>query len=169
MNAVAALAGCYALGLDAEKAAAALDGFAPVAGRGVRKAIALGGAEAILLDESYNASGASVRAALEVLRLQPGRHVAVLGDMLELGDDASGEHEALATVVDDAADILFACGQMMGFLFNRMPAAKQGGYAATAAMLAPLVRAAARPGDSILVKGSYGSRMRDVVAVLEAG
>jgi UDP-N-acetylmuramoyl-tripeptide--D-alanyl-D-alanine ligase len=169
MNAVAALAACHALGVDAKKAAAALDGFAPFAGRGARKAVALGGAEAVLLDESYNASGASVRAALEVLRLQPGRHVAVLGDMLELGDDARTEHEALAAEVDDAADILFACGQMMGFLFKRMPAAKQGGYAENAAMLAPMVKAAARPGDSILVKGSYGSRMRDVVAVLEAG
>jgi len=169
MNAVAALAACQALGADAEQAAAALDGFAPFAGRGVRKTIALGDAEAVLLDESYNASGASVRAALEVLRLQPGRHVAVLGDMLELGDAARDEHEALAAEVDNAADVLFACGQMMEFLFHRMPVAKQGGYAETAAMLAPLVRAAARPGDSILVKGSYGSRMRDVVAVLEAG
>jgi UDP-N-acetylmuramoyl-tripeptide--D-alanyl-D-alanine ligase len=168
MNAVAALAACHALGLETEKAAAALDGFAAFAGRGVRKAIALPGGQAVLLDESYNASGASVRAALEVLRLQPGRHVAVLGDMLELGDDARSEHEALAVQVDDAADILFACGPMMGFLFNCMPEAKRGGYAQNAAALAPMVKAAARPGDSVLVKGSYGSRMRDVVAVLEA-
>lgn len=168
MNAVAALAACHALGVDAEKAAAALDGFAPFAGRGVHKTIAMHGAKAVLLDESYNASGASVRAALEVLRLQPGRHVAVLGDMLELGDDARSEHEELAAEVDDAADILFACGPMMGFLFNRMPAAKQGGYAQNAAALAPIVKAAVQPGDSVLVKGSYGSRMRDVVAVLEA-
>jgi UDP-N-acetylmuramoyl-tripeptide--D-alanyl-D-alanine ligase len=102
------------------------------------------------------------------LRLQPGRHVAVLGDMLELGDAARSEHEALAAAVDDAADILFACGPMTGFLFNRMPAAKQGGYAPDAAALAPMVKAAVRPGDAVLVKGSYGSRMRDVVAVLEA-
>ena len=47
-----------------------------------------GGARILLLDESYNASGASMRAALAVLALQPGRHVAVLGDMLELGDAA---------------------------------------------------------------------------------
>jgi UDP-N-acetylmuramoyl-tripeptide--D-alanyl-D-alanine ligase len=169
MNAAAVLAVCHALALDSEKSAAALEGFAPVAGRGVRKLIELGGGKAILLDESYNASGASVRAALAVLGLQPGRHVAVLGDMLELGDAARGEHEGLAADLDAAADILFACGQMMGFLFRRMPAAKQGGYAADAAALAPMVKAAVRPGDSILVKGSYGSRMRDVVAVLEAG
>jgi UDP-N-acetylmuramoyl-tripeptide--D-alanyl-D-alanine ligase len=168
MNAVAALSACHALGLDAEKAAAALEGFAPFAGRGVRKSITLGAAHAVLLDESYNASGASVRAALEVLRLQPGRHVAVLGDMLELGDAAQSEHEALAAAVDDAADILFACGPMMGFLFNRIRQAKKGGYAPDAAALAPMVKAAVRPGDAVLVKGSYGSRMRDVVAVLEA-
>jgi UDP-N-acetylmuramoyl-tripeptide--D-alanyl-D-alanine ligase len=168
MNAVAALSACHALGLDAEKAAAALAGFVAFAGRGVRKTIPLGGADAVLLDESYNASGASVQAALEVLRLQPGRHVAVLGDMLELGEEAQSEHEALAAAVDEAADILFACGPMMGFLFNRMPAAKQGGYARDAATLAPMVKAAVRPGDAVLVKGSYGSRMRDVVAVLEA-
>jgi UDP-N-acetylmuramoyl-tripeptide--D-alanyl-D-alanine ligase len=169
MNAAAVLAVCHALALDLEKSAAALEGFAPVAGRGVRKVIELGGAKAILLDESYNASGASVRAALAVLGLQPGRHVAVLGDMLELGAEARSEHEALAADLDAAADILFACGQMMGFLFRCMPLAKQGGYAADAAALAPMVKAAVRPGDSILVKGSYGSRMRDVVAVLEAG
>jgi len=168
MNAMAALAVCAALRLDVEKAAAALDGFLPFAGRGVRKPLRLGAGEAILLDESYNASGASLRAALAVLRLQPGRHVAVLGDMLELGEDAQSEHEGLAADVDAAADILFACGPMMGFLFNRLPAAKQGGYAANAAALAAIVKPAIRPGDAILVKGSYGSRMRDVVAVLEA-
>jgi UDP-N-acetylmuramoyl-tripeptide--D-alanyl-D-alanine ligase len=167
MNAMAALAACAGLGLDVEKAAAALEGFAPFAGRGVRKPILLGGGAAILLDESYNASGASMRAALSVLRLQPGRHVAILGDMLELGDEARDEHEGLAGDVDAAADILFACGKMMGFLFDRLPQAKQGGYAPDAAALAKLVKPAIRPGDAILVKGSYGSRMRDVVAVLE--
>jgi UDP-N-acetylmuramoyl-tripeptide--D-alanyl-D-alanine ligase len=167
MNAIAALGVCAALGLDIAIAAAALDGFAPFAGRGVRKTIPIEGGEAILLDESYNASGASVRAALEVLRLQPGRHVAVLGDMLELGEDAQREHEDLAQAVEAAADILFACGPMMRFLFNRLPAAMQGAWAENAAALAPFVQAAMRPGDAILVKGSYGSRMRDVVAGLE--
>lgn len=168
MNAMAALAACAALGLDAGKAAAALEGFIPFAGRGVRKPLCLPGGAAILLDESYNASGASMRAALHVLRLQPGRHVAVLGDMLELGEDAGSEHEGLAAEVAVAADLLFACGPMMRLLFDSIPESKRGGYAADAAALAALVQPAIRPGDAILVKGSYGSRMRDVVAVLEA-
>lgn len=168
MNAMAVLGACVALGLDAHRAAAALDGFAPFAGRGVRRSLPVAGGEAILLDESYNASGASVRAAFEVLRLQPGRRIAVLGDMLELGHEARSEHESLAAEAE-AADLVFACGPMMRFLFDLLPAEKQGGYAADAAALALLVRAAVRPGDAVLVKGSHGSRMRDVIAVLEAG
>ena len=59
-----------------------------------------GGGTALLLDESYNGNGASMRAALDVLRLQPAlRRVAVLGDMLELGDEGPAEHAALADAV----------------------------------------------------------------------
>jgi UDP-N-acetylmuramoyl-tripeptide--D-alanyl-D-alanine ligase len=169
MNALAVLAACAALGLDPAAAAAGLEAFSPYAGRGVRKKLRLHTGQAILLDESYNASGASMRAALSVLSLQPGRHVAVLGDMLELGEDAAAEHQGLAPAVDAAADLLFTCGTMMRLLFDRLPRAKQGAHAADAAALAGIVRQAIKPGDAVLVKGSYGSRMRDVVAALEAG
>jgi len=169
MNAVAALAAARAVGVDVEQAAAALDGFAPLAGRGARRKIAIAGGTALLLDESYNASGASMRAAFAVLALQSGRRVAVLGDMLELGEDAEDEHVDLRSPLVDAADLVFTCGEMMGYLFDVLPVDRQGGHAANAAALAALVKAALRDGDSVLVKGSYGSRMRDVVAVLESG
>jgi UDP-N-acetylmuramoyl-tripeptide--D-alanyl-D-alanine ligase len=169
MNAMAVLAACHALGLDVEKAAAALDGFEPLPGRGARRQIAVEGGAAMLLDESYNASGASMRAAFAVLALQPGRRVALLGDMLELGDEAEDEHLELRAALIEAADIVFTAGEMMGLLFDTLPPAKQGAHAGDAAALAPLVRAALRPGDAVLVKGSYGSRMRDVIAVLEGG
>jgi UDP-N-acetylmuramoyl-tripeptide--D-alanyl-D-alanine ligase len=165
MNAVAALAGVAALGLDVEKAAAALEKFAPLAGRGARRAIG----EAMLLDESYNASGASMRAALSVLALQTGRRVAVLGDMLELGEEAEDEHLDLRGAVTGAADLVFTCGEMMGLLFDTLPVEIQGAHLPDAAALGPVVKAALRPGDCVLVKGSLGSRMRDVVAILESG
>jgi len=168
LNAMAVLAACHALSLDVRAAAAALDGFAPVAGRGARRTIAVPGGTALLLDESYNASGASIRAACAVLALQPGRRIAVLGDMLELGEESEPEHLALLPDVGEAADLVFACGPFMGALFDALPARKQGAHAPDAAALAPLVKAAIRPGDSVLVKGSYGSRMRDVVAKLES-
>ena len=169
MNAMAVLAACQALGLDIDQAAAALDGFAGLPGRGALRTIAVAGGTALLLDESYNASGASLRAAFAVLALQPGRHVAVLGDMLELGDEAEDEHLDLRAPLIEAADIVFCAGPMMSLLFDTLPPDSHGACAPDAATLAPLVKAALRPDDSILVKGSYGSRMRDVIAALEGG
>ena len=163
MNAVAALAVCDALGLDPARAAAALEGWSPVAGRGQQRR--LGGI--VLLDESYNASSASIRAALGVLRAMPGRRVAVLGDMLELGGFGPAEHAGLADAVAADADVLYACGPLMRHLFDAVPAGQRAVHAADAAALAPLVAAAVRPGDAVLVKGSLGSRMRLIVERLE--
>jgi UDP-N-acetylmuramoyl-tripeptide--D-alanyl-D-alanine ligase len=162
-NAVAALAVCGALGLDPVRAAAALQGWSPMAGRGQQRRV--GGI--VLLDESYNASSASVRAALGVLRGMPGRRVAVLGDMLELGAFGPAEHEGLADAVAADADVLYACGPLMQHLFDAVPDAKRGAHAADSGTLAALVAGAVRPGDAVLVKGSLGSRMRLVVQCLE--
>lgn len=167
MNALASLAAVHGLGGDLRHAAEALSGFRPGAGRGALRPL-LDGA-AWLLDESYNASGASVRAALDVLRLmRADRRVVVLGDMLELGDFARGEHEQLSASVRESADIVYCCGDMMNFLYKTLPRRLQGAAEPDSRALAPVVAAALRPGDVVLVKGSYGSRMRDVVSALTA-
>jgi UDP-N-acetylmuramoyl-tripeptide--D-alanyl-D-alanine ligase len=169
MNAVAALLAVSALGADAARGAAGLQGFAPVAGRGAKRTLRLAGGEAVLLDESYNASGAAVRAALFVLALQPAsRRIAVLGDMLELGDEGPAEHVALADDVARSADLLFTCGPLMKRLYDAVPPERRGGHAADAAALGKLAAAALRPGDAVLVKGSLGSRMKLVVQALDA-
>jgi UDP-N-acetylmuramoyl-tripeptide--D-alanyl-D-alanine ligase len=169
MNALAALAGAVALGAELKAAAAALAAFAPMAGRGARSRLALAGGSILLLDESYNANPASVRAALQVLRLQPAtRRIAVLGDMLELGDAGPALHAGLAAEVLDAADTVFACGPLMRGLFDALPAARRAAHAEDAATLAPMVAAALRPGDAVLIKGSLGIRMRQIVAALES-
>lgn len=166
MNAAAALAVCAALGLDPVRAAAALDGFAPVSGRGKLRVLDGG---VTLMDESYNASPASVQAALAVLRELPGRRVAVLGDMLELGRFGPSEHLKLAEAVVRSAETLFACGPLMRHLYDAVPAALRGGYAADSPTLAPLVAGGVQAGDAVLVKGSLGSAMRVVVRALELG
>jgi UDP-N-acetylmuramoyl-tripeptide--D-alanyl-D-alanine ligase len=168
INAMGALTVAAALGLDITKAAAALDGFRPFAGRGVRKTLDLAGRQITLLDESYNASSASMRAAIAVLALQSGRRVAVLGDMLEMGEFAESEHLALVKPVEDSADLVFCCGRASKALFDSLPSSMQGAYQVDAAKLAPIVLAALGQGDTVLVKGSYGSRMRDVVSYLES-
>jgi len=165
LNAVAALAGCAALGLDVAVAAAALAMFRPIAGRGLQRPIH--GGDILLLDESYNASAASVRAALGVLAAQSGRRLAVLGDMLELGEFGPAEHAGLAPDVAASADLLYACGPLMRHLYDGVPDRQRGVHVRDSSALAPLVAAAVRPGDAVLVKGSLGSRMRLVVTALE--
>ncbi len=169
-NALAALTATEAAGLDVWAAAARLAAFVPGGGRGQRRAIAVPGGTALLLDESYNASTASVRAALAVLALQPARRrLVVLGDMRELGSHSAAEHCALAAPVAEVADLVFACGVEMRALFDALPAARRGAFAMTAAELAPQVRDALRAEDAVLVKGSNGMRLSGLVAVLEAG
>jgi UDP-N-acetylmuramoyl-tripeptide--D-alanyl-D-alanine ligase len=119
-----------------------------------------------LLDESYNANPASMRAALATLALYPRerRRIAVLGDMLELGTDAAAIHAALAAAIaDNGVDLLFACGPNMRHLFDAVAAERRGGYAADAAALQPLVIEALQPGDVAMVKASNGSRLAPLV------
>ncbi len=169
MNAVAALAAVAGLGLDPGRAEAAISSFRPVVGRGARRGLAVRGGRVLLLDESYNGNGASMRAALAVLGLQPARRrIAVLGDMLELGDAGPAEHVALARPVAEAADLLFTCGPLMRGLYDAVPAKMRGAHAADSATLAPIVAAALADGDAILVKGSLGSGMKKVVEAIDA-
>jgi UDP-N-acetylmuramoyl-tripeptide--D-alanyl-D-alanine ligase len=169
MNAVATLATIAALGLDTVVAAEALESFAPLPGRGAHRRLMLPGGAALLLDESYNANGASMRAALDVLRLQPStRRVAVLGDMLELGEAGPAEHSALADAVARSADLVFTCGPLMRHVFDAVPLSIRGQHAEDAAALAPIVASCISTGDTILVKGSLGSRMRVIVETLDA-
>jgi UDP-N-acetylmuramoyl-tripeptide--D-alanyl-D-alanine ligase len=86
--------------------------------------------------------------------------------MLELGPASLREHVGLAADVVAHADLVFACGPEMRRLFDAVPAAMQAGHAATSEDLAPRVASALRSGDVVLVKGSLGSRMAKIIAVL---
>ncbi len=170
-NSLAALAAVAALGADPVAGAALLSQFDGVAGRGRRLTVPADTGTATLIDESYNASPASMRAAIDVLAAAPvgpgGRRIAVLGDMLELGDTAPALHRELATSLG-RIDLVFACGPLMQTLFEALPEANQGAWAADAASLASVVAAALRDGDIVMVKGSKGSRMADIVSALAA-
>lgn len=168
MNSLAVLAGVAALGADPARAAAALAGMKAPAGRGRRHSLDLGTGMATLLDDSYNASPASMRAAFALLALTPvgpgGRRIAVLGDMLELGAGAGALHAALAHPIEAARiDLTFTAGRNMQRLHEALPASLRGAHVAAAADLALPLLAALRPGDTVLVKGSHGSRMHLVV------
>jgi len=165
-NACCALALVEALGHDAARAAPALLAYAPGAGRGAPRQIAVAGGTALLIDESYNAAPPAMRAALQTLVLRPGaRRIAVLGDMRELGEFSAALHAGLAPDAGKV-DLVFCCGPEMARLFALLPAARRGALAADSAALAPIVKEALRPGDVVLVKGALGSRMALVVQAL---
>ncbi len=173
MNSLAVLAAVQAAGADLGRAALALAEIAAPAGRGARHRISLPGGELVLIDDAYNASPASVRAALEVLGAQEtgprGRRIAVLGDMRELGATAPALHAGLADAVADAGiDLVFAAGPLMRHLFDALPPALQGAHAPDSASLIPLLLPALRAGDVVTVKGSLGSRMAPVVERIRA-
>lgn len=167
-DAVAALALVAGLGLDVTQAGAALDGFQPVTGRGAFARLPWQGGEILLIDESYNASPKALRAALAVLREQDGRHVAVLGDMLELGTEAARLHIEMAGDVETAADRLFTCGPLTQGLVDAVPEWLHAAHAEDSAALAPIVVEALEAGDAVLVKGSLGSRMNRIVQAIRS-
>ncbi|MCG6122000.1 MAG: UDP-N-acetylmuramoylalanyl-D-glutamyl-2,6-diaminopimelate--D-alanyl-D-alanine ligase [Microvirga sp.] len=168
INSLGLIAAVKALGLDLAVAALALGDMTPPTGRGAREALPFGAGEITLVDETYNANPASVRAALETLGQTEigfrGRRVAVLGDMLELGDDGPRLHADLAaSITSNAVDLVFGAGPLMKNLMSALPPERRGGYAKAAVAIEPAVLSALRPGDVVMVKGSRGVRMETVV------
>lgn len=172
MNALAVLLAAKAFGLDLELAARALASFTAQPGRGERLILHAKDGPFTLIDETYNANPASMRAALALLSALPlegeGRRIAVLGDMLELGPEAAAMHSALASdVLESRTGLVFAAGPLTKNLFDALPPHMQGAWRERAAHLAPLVAAAVRNGDIVLVKGSNAIKMSAIVNALK--
>ena len=174
LNSVGVLACIRAAGAPVEQAAHALRTVAPGAGRGVRRRIPVADGSYELIDESYNASPAAVRAAIATLAetaptTPGGRRIAVLGDMLELGEDAPRWHADLASDLDAAGiDLVYTAGPLMAHLHTALDPARHGVHAPDAESLIDTLRAEIRAGDVVLVKGSLGIRMGPIVRQLAA-
>jgi len=172
LNSLGVLAAVALVGADLALAALALDKLKAASGRGTRMTLEMPGGSALLIDESYNANPASMRAAIALLGQatigKDGRRIAVLGDMLELGSQGAEMHRSLAEPIEAAAvDLVFCCGPLMHALWEALPSGRRGGYAETAAELEPVVLDAIRDGDAVMVKGSLGSKMGPIVKALE--
>lgn len=173
INSLAMLACVKALDADLTLAALAFAHLKAPKGRGERHQVAAPGRPFLLIDESYNANPASMRASIEALgQTEPGaraRRIAVLGDMLELGAESIALHRELTIPLARAdIDLVFACGPHMRELYKALPADRQGMYAETSAgLIAPLIETI-HDGDVVMVKGSNGSRMAPVVEALLA-
>jgi UDP-N-acetylmuramoyl-tripeptide--D-alanyl-D-alanine ligase len=172
-NSLAVLAAIAAFGLDLAQAAAALGGVKALKGRGARERLHLPAGAITLLDESYNASPASVRAALSLLSgSEPegrGRRIAVLGDMRELGQQGPALHRELAPDLAAAGvERAFLIGPLMRGLHDLLPESMRGGHWPDSQSAVAPVRDALNGGDTVLVKGSLGTRMAPIVEALRA-
>jgi UDP-N-acetylmuramoyl-tripeptide--D-alanyl-D-alanine ligase len=166
-NAMGILATVDAVDGDLEMAGLALTELGGIGGRGARLKVAVGSGEALVIDESYNANPASMRATLEVLAHEPGRHVAVLGEMRELGEHSEAFHAELSGPVE-AAGVQYAIlvGESMGALANALEGRIDFVHVADAAEARDRLDAVLAPGDAVLVKGSNGVRLGTLVAAL---
>ena len=173
MNSLAAMAAIMAANGNIDSAAEGLADLVAVQGRGAQAHIAAPGIDFELIDDAYNASPASMAAALEVLsQSRPagdGRRIAILGDMFELGAMAADLHIQLAEKIEEAGiDLLFAVGPMMRHLFGAVRDGLRGEWHETADQLAAAIAAVPQDGDVVLVKGSAGMQMSQVVEALQA-
>ena len=167
-NLLAAAAAASAFGVRAEQVAATAPELMVPEHRG--RMIAIGDGIS-LVDDSYNASPLAVRRLLELLARAPGRRVAVLGEMYELGDLAEAAHRDAGTEAAAACDLLVAVGGADAGLIA--DGAREAGQSNESVHLvedadraAELLRRVLRPGDVVLVKGSRGVGLDRTVAAL---
>ena len=165
MNALAAIAGCLALGADLDAAVEGLSGLRPVAGR-LCPLAGVNGAR--LIDDSYNANPDSVLAALRVLAAAPGRRTLVLGDLAELGEGADELHAQLGRQAAELGiDRLIATGPLSAAATAAFGAG--GRHFDDQQALIDALGEGISAEDSVLVKGSRSARMDRVVLALRAG
>lgn len=171
-NALAVLGAVHAMGGDLAQAGLALADMAGLKGRGERHRIDVEGGQALLIDESYNANPASMRATLKTLGAEKisGRRIAVLGSMKELGETSDDFHAGLADPIEAACvDQVILVGEEMAPLAKVLgPKVKMTHVPDASSALEPLGEAIG-PGDAILVKGSNSMGLAALVEALASG
>jgi UDP-N-acetylmuramoyl-tripeptide--D-alanyl-D-alanine ligase len=172
-NAVAVLAAAYLAGADMNRIVAAFAGVTAAKGRGQRARLSLPDGEFTLIDESYNANPASMRAAIELLAAADtgmgGRRIAVLGDMLEMGEYSAEVHRELAEPLGKSGiNDIWLAGPDMAYLRDVLGGDREIVYRKTADELAAYAVENIRAGDVLMLKSSNGTGFGRIVTALTA-
>ncbi|ESZ44899.1 UDP-N-acetylmuramoylalanyl-D-glutamyl-2,6-diaminopimelate--D-alanyl-D-alanine ligase [Mesorhizobium sp. M1148] len=167
-NVLAVLGAAHLVEADIAKVAEALADLSAERGRGKRHVLK---GPITLIDESYNANPASMAAAMALLNATPvtgeGRRIAVLGDMLELGDHSAKLHAALAElIVGTGTNTVFLGGPEMQALADILPDEIKTEYRAGAEELKPLLLSTLKAGDVVMIKSSKGIGFSKLVEAL---
>ena len=168
MNAAACMAVAVAADLPLRRCSMVLRKITPAPGRGDTHALSIDGKSITLIDESYNANPASMRAAFAAAALRPGRKLALLGDMYELGADELELHRALAEpLVEAGFERVFMAGECMRLLMGALPQPMRAGWSSKPQTLLTKLKGELREGDIVLIKGSNASGVGELVAQLK--
>lgn len=170
-NVLAVLGAAHLTGTDMAKVTLALSSLRAESGRGERHILEIAKGTFTLIDESYNANPASMRAAVELLASATptgkGRRIAVLGDMLELGTQSSKLHAELSSVIAaNNINMVFLGGPEMAALKAAMPVEIRTEYRQSVEELQPQLLNTIRAGDVIMVKSSKGTGFSQIVKTL---
>lgn len=170
-NFLAASAAAFALGLQIDAISASAEKLTAAPHRGA--VLRLQG-DITVIDDSYNASPVAVERALALLSVSPGRRVAVLGEMFELGAAAAAAHRTIGQHAASCCDLLLTVGGdngaaliegavAAGLPHHRIHRVKDSAAATT------ILKGLLEPGDTILVKGSRGVGLDRLVSALSEG
>ncbi|MER9726769.1 MULTISPECIES: UDP-N-acetylmuramoylalanyl-D-glutamyl-2,6-diaminopimelate--D-alanyl-D-alanine ligase [unclassified Mesorhizobium] len=170
-NVLAVLGAAHLVEADIGKVALALADLSAERGRGKRHMLRHPKGPITLIDESYNANPASMAAAMALLNATPvtgeGRRIAVLGDMLELGDHSAKLHAGLAElIVGTGTHTVFLGGPEMRALADILPDEIKTEYRAGAEELKPLLLSTLKAGDVVMIKSSKGIGFSKLVEAL---
>ena len=170
-NAMAVLGVVALISANVESAIAALGDLSPVKGRGARHKLAIDRKSFTLIDESYNANPASMRAAISVLASAnpdgEGRRIAILGDMLEMGEFAESVHAELASPLLAAGiEHVWLAGPAMVALRDALPESVKVEYRENTDELAAFVVSSVQAGDVLMIKSSLGIGFGRIVTAL---
>ncbi|MBH1989993.1 MAG: UDP-N-acetylmuramoyl-tripeptide--D-alanyl-D-alanine ligase [Alphaproteobacteria bacterium] len=166
-NSLAILAAAHAMGLDTTALASHFSDLPLVNGRGRVYSIQINGKNITLIDDAYNANPLSMKAALETLSTYPGRKIAIIGDMRELGNFAEHYHIETGQLCRDLAlDQVLTCGVLMEHAFKKLADHQRLDHVGDYTQVLSILQDAVHEGDVVLLKASNGVKLHKVVAEL---
>lgn len=168
INSVAALAAAVVAGVPLALATNGVSSQRAISGRGNVVKCTCRNGYFTLIDESYNASPISMKAAIRSLQeyapIGQGRRIVVLGDMLELGSNASKLHESLVNeIIRYDISFVFTVGSLMANLHKALPKNIRGSHTSNSSEMVHVLHEIINEHDVVLIKGSNGSKMKVLV------
>ena len=168
LNSLSVLAAIDAIGASVDQAVQDLATLQPLQGRGQVYEVHLDDKIVHLIDDAYNANPASMKASIIAFGQRPGRKIAVLGDMLELGEKSYQMHlDILPLLEQNNVSKLYAVGPVMSQAFDLVSPDMQGAKTLSATDFAEVLRHDLQDGDWVLFKASHGTGLAPLIQKLK--